>query len=107
MDYFVNQESFDELLDMMMKYNVFTYGITKTGEKGYEYSKEFRAWLLKCIDKAKSINYNEGEREFLISTLMTFTNIPLKLADDMSCVIRGRNDFIQKNYIPKESKSDQ
>ncbi len=37
-DYLATRESFDELLQILRDYNVFTYGVTATGEKGHERS---------------------------------------------------------------------
>lgn len=104
-DYFVNQESFDELLKLMIRYNVFTYGITKTGEKGYEYSNEFREYFLKCISKAKSINFKGSEKELFISTLMTFNEkISLELGEQMAIVIAGKNSVAEKLINEKSNQ---
>ena len=83
----------------MLKYNVFTYGVTATGEKGYELSNEFKDWILKCGKKAESIKFRGRETEFYISTLMTFNDkISLKLASQMANVVGGR-------YIEAKKKS--
>jgi len=101
-DYFATQESFDELLELMRDYNVFTYGITATGEKGYDYSHEFREWLLKCSKKAESIKFKGTQVEFYISSLMTWNNISLELAQEMANVIGGRNIEAEKLRLQKQ-----
>ena len=103
-DYFSNRESFDELLELMIKYNVFTYGITKTGQKGYEYSNEFRKYFLKTIDTVKVMGSVCNEKELYISTLMTFNNISFELASEMSNVIGGRN--ISAGEMIREMKNE-
>ena len=92
-----NQESFDELLQIMIDYKILTYGIALKGEKGYEISDQFREWMLKCGRKAKSIGFKGTQLEFYISTLMTFNDkISLPLASQMANVIGGRNREAQK-----------
>lgn len=90
-DYLATKESFDELLQILRDYNIFTYGVTATGEKGHELSNEFKEWILKCIKKAESIKFKGRQVEFFISTLMTFNDkISLELASQMANVVGGR-----------------
>ena len=99
-DYLATRESFDELLQILKDYNIFTDAITRTGEKGSELSNEFKEWIMKCSDKAESIKFKGRQVEFFISTLMTFNDkISLELASQMANVVGGRYDEANKMRV--------
>lgn len=104
-DYLANKESFDELLQILKDYNVFTDAVTATGEKGSELSNEFKEWIMKCSDKAESIKFKGRMLEFYISTLMTFNDkISLELASQMANVVGGR--YIEAEKLRKTKEVD-
>ena len=101
-NYLATQESFNELLEKMIECNVFQYAIALKGEKGYEYSDEFRKYFLKTIEIAKATKLKVTQMELFTSTIMTFNEkIPFKLAKQMAYVIGGRNIEAKKkqNYF--------
>lgn len=94
-DYFATRESFDELLELMVKYDVFTHIKTGDGQDGFDFSNNFREYFKACDKKAKSINFKGTQVEFYISTLMSW-NISFSLAKQMANIIGGRIEEEQR-----------